>query len=90
MIASALIAITAVAVYPIFARTKSSSKFGDARQMCENIVRGKLDQYRNGLPVNLTQEGARPYPQSLDHRSGSRGSESRGGRKICRVSLRKV
>lgn len=59
MIASALIAITAVAVYPIFARTKSSSKFGDARQMCENIVRGKLDQYRNGLPVNFSQEGGR-------------------------------
>lgn len=65
MIASALIAITAVAVYPIFARTKSSSKFGDARQMCENIVRGKLDQYRNGLPVNLTQEGSRPILNRL-------------------------
>lgn len=61
MIAFALMAASAVAVYPVFVMVKKQSKAGDVRQLCENIVRGKLDEYRQGkntLIANLANPSA--------------------------------
>lgn len=53
MIAFVAVGLAAVAIYPIFTRVGETSKLGDAKLLCENIVRGKLDEYRDGRPVRL-------------------------------------
>jgi len=56
MIAFALVGMTAIAAYPIYIHVKKQSKLGDVKQLCANIVRGKLDEYRSGRVVSIADE----------------------------------
>ncbi|MGZ3707804.1 MAG: type IV pilus modification PilV family protein, partial [Bdellovibrionota bacterium] len=58
LIAFALFAMTAIAVYPIFFTAKKQSKSGDSRQLCESLVHGKLDEYRYGHVTNIADAAA--------------------------------
>ncbi len=63
LIAFAIFGMAAVALYPLMISVKKQSKYGDSRQLCQNIIRGKLDEYRFGRAVNLAEEAtaaARP------------------------------
>lgn len=48
LIAFSLIAGSAMALFPLFVKAKASTKAGDVRQLCMNVVRGKLDEYKHG------------------------------------------
>lgn len=48
VMATALFGAMAVSVYPIFTDAKKFSKQGDIRQLCQDAVRSKLEEYRQG------------------------------------------
>lgn len=58
IVAFALVATAAVAILPVFSTAKKQTKYGDVKLFCENLVKGKLDEYRFGKVVNLTTEAA--------------------------------
>lgn len=58
MIAFVILAGAAVASYPIFSIVSEKNKLSGSKQLCEQIVRGKLDEYRYGRPVSLEQESS--------------------------------
>lgn len=69
IVAAALFATTAAVVFPMFSDVKRISKQGDARKLCQEVVRAKLDEYRFGKATNPTWAanpsgaGAGPAPE---------------------------
>ncbi len=55
MAAFAVFSIAAMAVFPVYQLAKRQTKLGDSKQLCQNIVRSKLDQYRFGRVTDLAQ-----------------------------------
>jgi len=56
MIAFVIIAAVAVTVFPIFLIGERQSKYGDVKQLCQETVRGKLDEFRYGKVVSIEAE----------------------------------
>lgn len=56
LLAFTLFATLAASVYPLFIVTRETGKTGDFRQLCENTVNAKLEEYL-GRTVNPTAEG---------------------------------
>jgi len=56
MIALAVFASAAATVYPVFVETKKHTQTSDIKALCNNIVRGKLDEYRFGRIISPSQE----------------------------------
>lgn len=52
MLAAALFASTAAALFPMFSDSSKTRKQGDIRKLCQDVIRGKLDEYRYGKGVN--------------------------------------
>jgi type II secretory pathway pseudopilin PulG len=68
MVAAALFATTAAAVYPMFSDAKKVAKQGDIRKLCQSVVRAKLDEYRFGKP---TRPAWAANPNSTDARANA-------------------
>lgn len=62
--AFAILAGSAMVIFPIHVLTAKTGKWGDVKQYCQNIVRGKLDEYRSGdLIPSFTTAGAGVSPR---------------------------
>lgn len=70
LVAAAVITIATAAIYPLFTHTNQTHKIGETKALCENIVRGKLGEYRQGIPVKLSDfTGAWPGLDLLSYTS---------------------
>ncbi|HTL10854.1 MAG TPA: hypothetical protein VL588_00100 [Bdellovibrionota bacterium] len=48
---------TAAAIFPVFSQTQKFNKLGDTKRLCDDVVRGKLDEYVHGQTVSLAALG---------------------------------
>jgi hypothetical protein len=58
MVAFSLLGGSAIAVYPMMASTMRYTKSADYREICEDIVRGKLEEYLAGKPTVIADAAA--------------------------------
>lgn len=65
LVAFGLMTSLAVGIYPVFFQTQQQSKRGDARMLCESIVRSKLDEYRLGRPTRISDAATPGAPPSV-------------------------
>ncbi|MBN22301.1 MAG: hypothetical protein CL678_13550 [Bdellovibrionaceae bacterium] len=58
LVAFTVLSFAAMAIFPLFISSKETNKYGDSKILCQQIVRGKLDEYRHGPPLSIEGESA--------------------------------
>jgi len=90
LIALVIMGGTAAAIFPVFAHTQKFNKLGDTRRLCDDVVRGKLDEYVHGQTVSLAAMGGNLSKLSVSSYSdstlgGAGGALEAGGFQYAKV-----